>query len=131
MDKLGGAVFVFGVCSFLIMTIILNVSLKMVENISENTPKRSDREKWQLQIIDSKTISKNAETIKSLDVLEEKIRYSADDINNGCPQNKEIVDILDAIKLQIEFNPDAMVDELIKKIDSLLVNRDTYLKISR
>ena len=130
-QKLGLAMLVFGIGSFLVMTMMLSAALQVVGDISAKWSRPSIHVDWQSQVTVLVSQATHQESLSKLSVLLEKLRYLASDVRGGSPQDANIEHLFKAMSEQLHANPDADLTNQFGPINGLLAQRDVYLRTAR
>ena len=130
-QKLGLAMLVFGIGAFLVMYLVLNSALKVVGEVSSKWSQSSRHVNWQSQVTMLTSQSTHQESLAQLRVLLEKLRYSANDVPGGSPQDAGIEEIFNLMSEKLESNPNADLTSHFSGINGLLIQRDVYLRSAR
>lgn len=130
-QKLGLAMLVFGIGAFVVTSLILNAALKVVGDISNKWSQPSRHFDWKNQVTILASLATHKESIERLNALSEKLRYSTSDTPGGSPQDSGIQKIFDFMTEQLRSDPAADLTNKFGEINSLLVQRDVYLRTLR
>lgn len=71
------------------------------------------------------------ESLEKLHALSEKLRYLASDVPGGSPQDSGIKQIFEEMTGQLQLDPAADLTNGFVNLNSLLVQRDVYLRTAR
>ena len=130
-QKLGLAMVVFGIGAFLVTSLILNAALKVVGEISSKWSQPSHHFDWKNQVAILMSQATHKESLEKLHALSEKLRYLASDVPGGSPQDSGIQQIFDGMTGQLQSDPAADLTNGFGELNSLLVQRDVYLRTAR
>lgn len=130
-QKVGLALLVFGIGAFLVMSLLSNAALKVVGNVSVKGSQPSRHVNWQNQVTILASQSTHKESLAKLRVLLEKLRYSASDVPGGSPQDAGIEQVFNVMSEQLQSDLTADITSQFAPINSLLAQRDVYLRIAR
>ena len=130
-QKLGLALLVFGIGAFLVMTLVLNASLKIVGEVSAKWSQPSHHVNWQSQVAVLASLSTHQESVAKFCALLEKLRYSASDVPGGSPQDAGIEEIFNVMSEKLQSDPNANLTSQFNGINGLLIKRDVYLRSAR
>lgn len=130
-QKLGLTMLVFGIGAFLVTSLMLNAALKVVGDISYKWSQPSHHVDWQRRVTILTFQATHKESLEKLHALSEKLRYSASDVPGGSPQDSDIERIFDVMTAQLQSDPAADLINGFGEINSLLVQRDVYLRTAR
>lgn len=130
-QKLGLAMLVFGIGAFLVTSLILNAALKVVGEISSKLSQPSRHFDWKNQVAILMSQATHKESLENLHALSEKLRYLASDVPGGSPQDSGIQQIFDGMTGQLQSDPAADLTSGFGELNSLLVQRDVYLRTAR
>ena len=130
-QKLGLAMLVFGIGAFLVTSLILNAALKVVGEISSKLSQPSRHFDWKNQVAILMSQATHKESLENLHALSEKLRYLASDVPGGSPQDSGIKQIFDGMTGQLQSDPAADLTNGFGELNSLLVQRDVYLRTAR
>ena len=130
-QKLGLAMLIFGIGALLVTSLLLNAALKVVGDISNKWSQPSHHVNWQglVTILASQAIHK--ESLAGLNALSEQLRYLASDVPGKSPQDSDIEKIFSAMSTQLQANPAVDLTVGLSEIDSLLTQRNVYLRTAR
>jgi hypothetical protein len=76
-------------------------------------------------------MSTHQESLAKLRALLEKLRYSSSDVPGGSPQDAGIEEIFNMMSEKLQSDPTAELTSHFGGIDSLLAQRDVYLRSAR
>ena len=130
-QKLGLAMLVFGIGAFLVTSLILNAALKVVGEISSKWSQPSHHFDWKNQVAILMSQATHKESLENLHALSEKLRYLASDVPGGSPQDSGIKQIFEEMTGQLQSDPAADLTNGFGELNSLLVQRDVYLRTAR
>ena len=130
-QKLGLAMVVFGIGAFLVTSLILNAALKVVGEISSKWSQPSHHFDWKNQVAILMSQATHRESLEKLPALSEKLRYLASDVPGGSPQDSGIKQIFEEMTGQLQSDPAADLTNGFGELNSLLVQRDVYLRTAR
>ena len=130
-QKLGLAMLVFGIGAFLVTSLILNAALKVVGEISSKLSQPSRHFDWKNQVAILMSQATHKESLENLHALSEKLRYLASDVPGGSPQDSGIKQIFEEMTGQLQSDPAADLTNGFGELNSLLVQRDVYLRTAR
>lgn len=130
-QKLGLAMVVFGIGAFLVTSLILNAALKVVGEISSKWSQPSHHFDWKNQVAILMSQATHKESLENLHALSEKLRYLASDVPGGSPQDSGIKQIFEEMTGQLQSDPAADLTNGFGELNSLLVQRDVYLRTAR
>ena len=130
-QKLGLAMLVFGIGAFLVTSLILNAALKVVGEISSKWSQPSHHFDWKNQVAILMSQATHRESLEKLHALSEKLRYLASDVPGGSPQDSGIKQIFEEMTGQLQSDPAADLTNGFGELNSLLVQRDVYLRTAR
>jgi hypothetical protein len=130
-QKLGLALLVFGIGAFLVMSLVLNAALKVVGEVSAKWSQPSHHVNWQIQVNVLVSLSTNQESIAKFRTLLEKLRFSASDVPGGSPQDAGIEEIFNVMSEKLQSDPTTDLTSHFGGVNSLLVQRDVYLRSAR
>ena len=130
-QKLGLAMLVFGIGAFLVTSLILNAGLKVVGEISSKWSQPSHHFDWKNQVAILMSQATHKESREKLQALSEKLRYLASDVPGGSPQDSGIKQIFEEMTGQLQSDPAADLTNGFGELNSLLVQRDVYLRTAR
>ena len=130
-QKLGLALLVFGIGAMLVMSLVLNAALKVVGEVSAKWSQPSHHVNWQSQVTMMASLSTHQESLAKLRALLEKLRYSASDVPGGSPQDVGIEEIFNVMSEKLQADSTADLTSHFGSINSLLVQRDVYLRSAR
>lgn len=130
-QKLGLALLVAGAGAFLVMSFVLKAMLKIVDTVSARWSQPSHQVGWQNQVTILVSQATHQDSLKKLIALEEKLRYSASDVPGGSPQDADIEQIFNVLSETLQFDPAADLTSKFGQINSLLAQRDAYLRSAR
>ena len=130
-QKLGLAMVVFGIGAFLVTSLILNAALKVVGEISSKWSQPSHHFDWKNQVAILMSQATDKESLENLHALSEKLRYLASDVPGGSPQDSGIKQIFEEMTGQLQSDPAADLTNGFGELNSLLVQRDVYLRTAR
>lgn len=130
-QKLGLAMVVFGIGAFLVTSLILNAALKVVGEISSKLSQPSRHFDWKNQVAILMSQATHKESLENLHALSEKLRYLASDVPGGSPQDSGIKQIFEEMTGQLQSDPAADLTNGFGELNSLLVQRDVYLRTAR
>lgn len=130
-QKLGLAMVVFGIGAFLVTSLILNAALKVVGEISSKLSQPSRHFDWKNQVAILMSQATDKESLENLHALSEKLRYLASDVPGGSPQDSGIKQIFEEMTGQLQSDPAADLTNGFGELNSLLVQRDVYLRTAR
>ena len=130
-QKLGLAMVVFGIGAFLVTSLILIAALKVVGEISSKWSQPSHHFDWKNQVAILMSQATHKESLENLHALSEKLRYLASDVPGGSPQDSGIKQIFEEMTGQLQSDPAADLTNGFGELNSLLVQRDVYLRTAR
>lgn len=130
-EKVGLAILVFGIGAFLVSTLMLNAALKVVGDITATSAQPSRHVDWQSRVSVLTSHASHQQSLARLRALGEKLRYVASDVPGGSPQDIGIDQTFNSILAQLQSDPSADVTGHFSVIDSLLMQRDVYLRGAR
>lgn len=130
-QKLGLAMLVFGIGAFLVTSLILNAALKVVGEISSKLSQPSRHFDWKNQVAILMSQATHKESLENLHALSEKLRYLASDVPGGSPQDSGIKQIFEEMTGRLQSDPAADLTNGFGELNSLLVQRDVYLRTAR
>ena len=130
-QKLGLAMLVFGIGAFLVTSLILNAALKVVGEISSKWSQPSHHFDWKNQVAILMSQATHKESLENLHALSEKLRYLASDVPGGSPQDSGIKQIFEEMTGRLQSDPAADLTNGFGELNSLLVQRDVYLRTAR
>lgn len=130
-QMLGLAMLVLGVGAFLAMSLVMNSALKVVSDVSEKWAQPSHHVTWQNQLTMLASQSTHPESLEKLNLLLEKLRYSASDVLGGSPQDAGIEQIFNLMSQKLQSDPAADLTNELGPINGLLAQRDVYLRSVR
>ena len=130
-QKLGLAMVVFGIGAFLVTSLILNAALKVVGEISSKWSQPSHHFDWKNQVAILMSQATHKESLENLHALSEKLRYLASDVPGGSPQDSGIKQIFEEMTGRLQSDPAADLTNGFGELNSLLVQRDVYLRTAR
>ena len=130
-QKLSLAMLVFGIGTFLVMSLVVNAALKVVGNVSAKWSQPSHHVNWQNQVTMLVSQSTHQESLANLHALLEKLRYSPSDLPGGTPQDTSIEQIFNVMSEQLQSDPTADLTNKIGSINRILAQRNVYLRTAR
>jgi hypothetical protein len=130
-QKLGLAMLIFGIGAFLVTGLLLNAALKVVGDVSNKWSQPSHHVNWQGKVAILASQATHKESLAGLNSLSEKLRYLASDVSGGSPQDSGIEQILSAMSAQLQSNSAVDLTVRVGEINSLLTQRDVYLRTAR
>ncbi len=130
-QKLGLAMLVFGIGAFLVMSLMLNAALKVVGDVSMKWSQPSHHVDWQSRVTILISQTTHQESLSKLRTLLEKLRYLASDVPGGSPQDASVEQMFNVMSAQLKSDPAVDLTGQFGALDSLLAQRDLYLRSSR
>ena len=130
-QKLSLAMLVFGIGTFLVMSLVVNAALKVVGEVSAKWSQPSHHVNWQSRVTMLASLSTHPESLAKFRALLEKLRYSASDVSGGSPQDAGIEEIFNVMSEKLQSDPNADLTNQFGGINGLLIQRDIYLRSAR
>ena len=130
-QKLSLAMLVFGIGAFLVMSLVVNAALKVVGDVSAKWSQSSHHVNWQNKVTMLASQATHQASLANLHALLEKLRYSASDVPGGSPQDASIEQVFNVMSEQLQSDPTTDLTSQIGPINSLLAQRNIYLRTAR
>ena len=130
-QKPGLAMLVFGIGAFLVMFLMVNTALKVVGDVSKKWSQPSHHVDWQNQVTILISQTTHQESLTKLHMLLEKLRYSASDVPGGTPQDVNVDQTLNVMSENLQSDSATDLTSYFGPINSLLIQRDIFLRTAR
>jgi hypothetical protein len=130
-EKWGWATLALGIGLFVAAYLTMSAALKVIESVSDKGAVISHHVDWQGEAASLASMAVHPDSLAKLRALSEKLRYSPSDVPGGSPQDTAINDALGRMSAQLQTDPATDLTGQFGALDSLLAQRDVYLRSAR
>jgi hypothetical protein len=131
LQSLALTMLVLGIAAFFICSLVLTAAFRIITENTHSPAKRSHHGQWQTQVALLLAQTTEPSCAEQLRALGEKLRYMASDVQGGCPQDADIEQTFSLMSSTLQTNPAADLSSTLQKLNSLLMQRDSYLRAAR